>query len=43
VYILVDEYDSLINKYFDDQETLVKLTSTFSGIFSAFAKPIGIN
>ena len=41
-YILVDEYDNLINKYFDNQEILIKLTSTFSGIFSAFAKPIGI-
>ena len=41
VYILVDEYDSLINKYFDHQEILEELTSTFGGIFSAFAKPTG--
>jgi hypothetical protein len=40
-YIFVDEYDSLINKYFDDQETLSHLTQTFSGIFSAFSKPNG--
>ncbi len=42
VYIFVDEYDSLINKYFDNQEILDQLTSTFSGIFSAFAKPAGM-
>ena len=42
VYILVDEYDSLINKYFDHQEILNELTKTFSGIFSAFAKPVGM-
>ena len=42
VYVLIDEYDSLINKYFDNQEILNKLTNTFSGIFSAFAKPTGM-
>ena len=42
VYILVDEYDSLINKYFDHQDILDQLTGTFSGIFSAFAKPTGM-
>lgn len=42
VYIFVDEYDSLVNKYFDNQEILDQLTSTFSGIFSAFAKPAGM-
>lgn len=41
VYILVDEYDSLINKYFDHEEILNELTKTFGGIFSAFAKPTG--
>jgi hypothetical protein len=38
-YILVDEYDSLINKYFDSAKIVSHLTKTFSGIFSAFAKP----
>lgn len=42
VYIMVDEYDSLINKYFDHPEILNELTKTFSGIFSAFAKPMGM-
>lgn len=41
VYILVDEYDSLINKYFDHEEILNELTKTFGGIFAAFAKPTG--
>ncbi len=41
VYILVDEYDSLINKYFDHEEILNELTKTFGGIFVAFAKPTG--
>ena len=41
VYILVDEYDSLINKYFDQPDILNELTKTFGGIFSAFAKPTG--
>jgi hypothetical protein len=41
VYILVDEYDSLINKYFDHLEILHNLTQTFSGLFSAFTKPNG--
>lgn len=42
VYVLIDEYDSLINRYFEHQNILNKLTSTFSGIFSAFAKPTGV-
>jgi hypothetical protein len=42
VYIFIDEYDSLINKYFNQKEILDELTSTFSGIFSAFAKPTGM-
>ncbi len=42
VYIFIDEYDSLINKYFNQQEILDQLTITFSGIFSAFAKPNGM-
>jgi hypothetical protein len=42
VYIFIDEYDSLINKYFNQQEILDELTTTFSGIFSAFAKPTGM-
>ncbi len=42
VYVFIDEYDSLINKYFDNQEILNDLTATFSGIFSAFSKPTGI-
>jgi hypothetical protein len=41
VYILVDEYDNLINTYFDSEDVLDKLTKTFSGIFTAFAKPNG--
>jgi hypothetical protein len=41
VYILVDEYDNLINKYFDNASILHQLTQTFSGIFTAFAKPNG--
>jgi hypothetical protein len=40
-YILIDEYDSLINKYFDKPKILDKLTKTFSGLFSAFTKPVG--
>jgi hypothetical protein len=38
-YIFVDEYDSLINKYFNHEEILSHLTQTFGGLFSAFAKP----
>lgn len=39
VFIFIDEYDSLINKYFNQPNILDELTKTFSGIFSAFAKP----
>ncbi len=42
VYIFIDEYDSLINKYFNQKEILDELTATFSGIFSSFAKPTGM-
>ena len=42
VYIFIDEYDSLINKYFNQKEILDELTTTFSGIFSSFAKPTGM-
>jgi len=42
VYIFIDEYDSLINRYFDHPNILNELTKTFSGIFSAFAKPTGM-
>ena len=42
VYVFIDEYDSLINKYFNQKEILNDLTATFSGIFSAFAKPTGM-
>ena len=42
MYIFIDEYDSLINKYFNQKEILDELTATFSGIFSAFAKPTGM-
>jgi hypothetical protein len=41
VYILVDEYDNLINKYFDNAVILNQLTQTLSGLFTAFAKPNG--
>jgi hypothetical protein len=37
--IFIDEYDSLINKYFDNPKILSNLTQTLSGLFSAFAKP----
>jgi hypothetical protein len=37
-FIFIDEYDGLINKFFNDKEIFDELMTTFSGIFSSLIK-----